>query len=100
MIPTPVPPAGLLEVNNLFKTFISLLVPAAFIVLLIVLVIAGIKFLTSGGESKAVQSATGAVTWAILGVIFLILAWLILRLVEAFTGVSVTNFCIGFKPFC
>lgn len=93
-------PAGIAQLQQLPTKIIGLIVPIAFIALLIMLVFAGIKFLTSGGEPKAIQSASGAVTWAILGVIFLILAWLILRLLEAFTGVNLTQFCIGFKPYC
>lgn len=93
-------PAGLPQLQELFQRIIGLVVPLAFVVLLIMLLYAGFKFLTSGGEPKALQSAGGTVTWAILGIVFLVLAWLVLRLIEAFTGITITNFCFGFKPYC
>ncbi len=89
-------PAGLADLQGLVKRIIQLSVGAAFIALVVVLTIAGIKFLTSGGEAKPIQSASQAVTWALLGMLFLVIAWLVLQLIHAFTGIDVTKFCIGF----
>lgn len=90
------PPAGLPEFQNLLTRLISLSVPLAFMVVTVILAVAGIKYLTSGGDSKALGAAHGTVTWALLGVIFLALSWLILLLIEAFTGVKVTQFNLTF----
>jgi len=87
-------PAGVAELENLVSRIISLSVAASGIALLVVLTIAGFKFLTSGGEPKAIQSASQAVTWALLGMLFLVIAWLVLQLIESITGVQVTKFCI------
>lgn len=89
-------PAGVLQLQQLLLRLINLIVEGAFIVLLIMLVWAGIKYLTSGGEAKPLQQANTTLTWALLGILFLALAWVVLRLIEAFTGVKVTLFCIGF----
>lgn len=88
-------PAGVAELENLVSRIISLSVAASGIALLVVLTVAGFKFLTSGGEPKAIQSASQTVTWALLGMLFLIIAWLVLQLIESFTGVRVTKFCIN-----
>ena len=93
-------PAGVIQLQELFKRVINLSVGLAFIILTVILLLAGIKFITSGGEPKALASASQAITWALLGILWLILAWLILQLIGVFTGVDVLNFCIGFKPFC
>lgn len=87
-------PAGVTELENLFSRIISLFVGISGIALLVVLTLAGFKFLMSGGDTKAIESARHTVTWAFLGILFLIIAWLILQLIEAFTGVRVTKFCI------
>lgn len=87
-------PAGLTAIEKLFAQVIRISVALAFMALLVMLVWAGIKFLTSGGEPKALQSATQTITWALLGMLFLIIAWLVLQLIEAFTGVKVTVFGI------
>lgn len=100
MSPTPIPPAGLPQLQSLIDRFISISVPLAFVVLVIMLSIAGFKYLTSGGDPKGLGSASGTITWALLGMLFLVIIWLVLQLIQAFTGVNVTNFCLGFKPFC
>ena len=89
-------PAGILQLQQIITRVINLSVALAFIALTVVLVISGIKFLTSGGDPKAIQSASQSLTWALLGILFLAIAWLILKLIEAFTGVPVTQFCLGF----
>lgn len=87
-------PAGLNQIEQVFTSIISTIVGLGFIAMLVLLVIAGIKYLTSGGEPKAIQSAHETVTWALLGVLFLAIAWLILQLIGVFTGVEVTSFNI------
>ena len=87
-------PAGLAEIEQVFGNIISVVVGLAFVILLVMLVWAGIKYLTSGGEPKAIQAAHLTVTWALLGVLFLAIAWIILQLIQAVTGVDVTIFNI------
>ena len=89
-------PAGVLQLQQLIVRVINLSVGLAFIALTVVLVYAGIRFLTSGGDSKVLATQSNTVTWALLGILFLALAWLILKLIAVFTGVDITNFCIGF----
>lgn len=93
-------PSGLPQLQDLFQRIIGISAGLAFVALLIMLFVSGIKFLVSGGDPKAISSASNTITWALLGILFLILAWIVLRVIEAFTGVPVTKFCIGFKPFC
>lgn len=93
-------PAGVQQLQELFIRIINLSAGLGFVVILIMLIVTAIKYLVSGGEPKALSSANNSLTWTLLGLVFLVLAWLVLRLVEAFTGVPLTNFCLGFKPFC
>ena len=99
--------AGLDQIELIFKNVISVVVGLAFVAMFVLLVWAGIKYLTSGGEPKAVQSAHQIVTWALLGIIFMAIAWLVLQLIHVFTGIDVTTFnvkalCGDIKtlPFC
>lgn len=82
------PPAGLNEIEKVFGNIISVSVTLAFIALLVILVWAGIKYLTSGGEQKAVQATHQTVTWALLGILFMVIAWLVLQLIATFTGIE------------
>lgn len=91
-------PAGLQDIENLVANIISMVVALAFIVMLVLLITAGFKYLTSGGEPKAIQSAHQTVTWALLGILFMAIAWLILQLIAAFTDIDVAVFNI--KKLC
>lgn len=87
-------PAGLDQIEQVFTNVISVVVGLGFVTLLVMLVWAGFKYLTSGGEPKAIQSAHQTVTWALLGVVFMAIAWIVLQLIHAFTGIDVTIFNI------
>lgn len=91
-------PAGLDQIAGTFQRFISISVGLAFVALLVMVIFAGYKYLASGGEPKAVSSAHQTLTWALLGIFFLAIAWLILLLIHALTGVDVTIFNI--KALC
>jgi len=56
---------------------------------LMFIVIAGIKFVTSGGDPKKLASATSTLTYAIIGLAVTILAFVILRIVQFFLRSSV-----------
>lgn len=88
------PPAGLDQIEQVFTGFISAAVFLAFVASLVMLIMAGIKYLTSGGEPKAVQTAHQTATWALLGILFFAIAWLLLKLIQGFTGIPVTVFDI------
>ena len=93
MVPGP-SPAGLAELEQVFSNIISVVVGLAFIVLVVMLVWAGIKYIISSGEPKSVQQAHLTITWALLGILFLAISWLLLQLIQAFTGIEVTVFNI------
>lgn len=94
------PAAGLTQLQAILVRLIEVSVGLAFVALVVVITWAGIRYLVSGGDAKGLQAATQTLTWGVVGMVFLVLAWLILKLIEAFTGVPVTTFCLGFKPYC
>jgi hypothetical protein len=59
------------------------------------IILSGFRFLTAQGDPKALISARSTITWAIVGLAFIIFAWLILLFISQFTGIDVTRFCIG-----
>ena len=91
-------PAGLDQFEAIVGNVISVIVGLGFIAMLVMVIMAGIKYLTSGGEPKAIQSAHQTLAWALLGLLFFALAWIILQLIHAFTGIDVTVFDI--KTLC
>lgn len=77
-----------------FANVISVALALAGIVVFAMFVIGGLRYLTSGGDPKAVEAARGTLTHAVAGVVILVLAFLILVLVKNITGVDVTRFQI------
>lgn len=51
---------------------------------LMFIVIAGIKFVTSGGDPKKLASASSTLTYAIIGLAVTVLAFVVLRIVQFF----------------
>jgi hypothetical protein len=86
----------LVEFQNLIQRFINLSVYLAFVIVTIMFVYGAIKFITSGGDPKNLQSARQTMLFAVAGLAFMVLGWIVIRLISAFTGVDLTQFCIGF----
>lgn len=82
----------------LFGQVISFVTALAGILFFIMLVVGGIKYLFSGGNPKATESARGTITAAVLGLILIVAAYLILLLLSNFTGLDLTTFSIPQFP--
>lgn len=78
-----------------FANLISAITGLAAIAFFVMLVYGGFRFLTSGGNPKAMEGAQGTMTSAILGLAVIIIAWLILLLIGYFTGIDLTVFTIN-----
>ncbi len=62
-------------------------------VALILVIIAGIKFITSGGDAKQAEGARKTLTFAILGLILIMFSFAILRFIAQTTGLNcITKF--------
>ncbi len=82
------------DLECIFFNLVNVILAFAGIVLFIVIVIGGFKYITSGGNPQSVDGAKKTITYAIGGVVLLALAYLILVLIKQFTGVDVTRFQI------
>jgi len=60
----------------------------------VMIIVGGFKLIFSAGDQAKTQAAQKTLTFAIIGLIMIIGAWLALKLIEAFTGVRVTEFSI------
>lgn len=95
------PAAGIIQVQELLTRIISISTTIAFMALTIWLVWGALKFfITSGGDPKALAHAWGSVTWAFMGLVFLVLAYLAIKLIVEVTGAPVDRYCLGFPPYC
>ncbi len=96
--------AGVLQLQEMLVRFFNISVSLAFFATAYMLIWAGIKFITAAGDPKTLQQVWQQVTWALMGIVFLALAWIFLRAIESFTGAPVSSqFCLGFPgapTFC
>lgn len=75
---------------NILKVAVSLVTVALFAML----VVGGFKFLTSAGNPKSTESAKSTMTYAIIGLVVIIASYLIIRVIEYFTDLNLTEFTI------
>lgn len=66
-------------IDNLVNTIIEKLFPFAGLLTFFFIVYGGYMWMMSGGDPAKVKQAQGTLTWAIIGLIFVILVNLILR---------------------
>ena len=87
------PPAGKFQTSEgigILATYIVLILTSiAGAIAIIFIVIAGIKLVTSSGDEKKLASATGTLTYAIIGLAVVVLAFVIIRLIQFFLGAEV-----------
>jgi len=88
---------GIATISNLsclFGNLVKYALGFVGIVLFVLLIVGGFKYITSGGDPKAVEGAKKTLTYAIAGLIIILLAFLILVLIQRITGVNVTTFTV------
>ena len=90
-VTNPNAPAELGAIVKVIENIIRLLVPIAAIAFFIMMIVGGAQFIFSGGDPKAAAGARSTLTYAIIGIILVVVSWLILLLVQNVTGVDVTT---------
>jgi len=87
-------PASLFQLQDIFGNLVSAALALAGIVLFVMLLSGGLKFITSGGDPKAVDGAKKTITYAVGGLLLILFSYLILLFIKNITGVDVTQFKI------
>lgn len=77
-----------------FSRILSIVVSLAVLALFVMLVTGGFKYLTSGGDQKKTAGAQATMTHAVAGIALMAIAFLIFKIIQAFTGVDITTFTI------
>lgn len=78
-------------VASVVRTLISLLLIVAFVIAVIWMIIAGIQFVTGGGDPKAVSAAWGRIYWGIIGLVVVLGSFAIIVMVEKFFKVNIIS---------
>jgi len=84
--PTPpnVPTGG--TINSFISFGITLLVVIGIISAIIFLLLGSIKWITSAGDKAKIEEARGTITYAIIGIMIIVLSFVILRVIGQLLG--------------
>lgn len=78
----------------LFFNVLQVVAALAGLAFFVMFISGGFNYLFSGNDDKKVAAASSTLTMAIIGLVGVIASYFVLRLIQNFTGVSVTNFII------
>lgn len=87
-------PPKISDLSTLFNNAVTAIIALAGIVLFIMLIVGGVKYITSGGDPKATEGAKNTITYAIGGLLLILLSYLILVILSRITGADLTKFTI------
>ena len=79
----------------IFQNVVASILFLAGIVLFVMLILGGFKYLTSGGNPESAAGAQKTITYAIIGIVLIALSYLILVVIQDITGANVTNFSVN-----
>lgn len=86
------PPSNLLppvQPGQLLQGIIRIILILAFVVAFIFLLIGGVRWILAGGDKTGVEGARNMVTGALIGLVVVLAAFAIIRLVEIFFGIQI-----------
>lgn len=84
-------PATLEQLPPLLANLIFWLLIFSGTIAVIIIIIAGIRFIVSGGETKTVDTAKKAMTYAVFGLLIVFFSFMILNVIGYVTGTA----CLG-----
>jgi len=75
------------QLEDIFRNILNIIVRFAGVAAFIMIIIGGFQYLTAGGDPKKAESAKNTITYAVLGLVLLIIGWFILKFISEFTGI-------------
>lgn len=81
----------------LFANIVNAVTLLAGIALFAMLTVGGYKYLTSGGDPKKTEEAKGVLTYSFIGLMIIIGAYLIIRVIATFFGDPIGSSLLKFK---
>lgn len=77
------------DILAVVRAAIQFILVAAFVLAFIFLIIGGIRWIVAGGDEKGVAGARGMITSALIGLVIVLVAYALIRLVEIFFGFNI-----------
>jgi hypothetical protein len=86
---TPPPTLKTTDLGKLVSGALGIILVIAVLATFVFLIIAGLRWITSGGDKAAVETAQKQIQAAILGLFIVFAAWALMLIVEQFFGISI-----------
>ena len=86
--PLPTGPGGINTVGDLVNRIVQFLIPLAAVILLLVFIWGGYDFMMSQGNPEKVKSAQAKLTTGIIGLVLLLMAYALVRLISSIFGLG------------
>lgn len=87
--------ATIKSAETLFSNLLSITIQLIGFATFLMIIIGGFKYLTSGGDPKATETAQATITKGIAGLVLAVASWFILQFIADFTGANILDFSIG-----
>ena len=86
--PLPTGPGGINTIGDLVNRIVQFLIPLAAVILLLVFILGGYDFMMSQGSPEKIKSAQAKLTTGIIGLILLLMAYALVRLISSIFGLG------------
>ncbi len=81
--------------STFIPNFIGLALVAGVLIFFFMLILGAIQWISSGGDKQALEAARGRITSAVIGIVILLAAFALLKIVETFFGINILTLDIG-----
>lgn len=89
IVPSQLNQPGVTNIVAIIRGVVQFILVIAFVIAFIMLLVGGIRWIVAGGDEKAVAGARSTITAALIGLVIVLVAFALIRLVETFFNVSI-----------
>jgi len=82
---------GNVTITSIISALVIFVLIVAALVFFFMLVIGGIRYITSGGDKGQTEAARGQITAALIGLVIVFAAWAIINLVNIFFDINILS---------
>lgn len=89
-------PLTTITFEGVIQALISLVLIVAALIFFFMLVLGGVRWITSGGNKEQTEAARSQLTAAIIGIVIVFSAWAIIQIIQRFFGITIMGGGAGF----
>ncbi len=87
---------GNVSIASIISALVIFVLMVAALIFFFMLVLGGIKYITSGGDKGKTEEARGQITAALIGLVIVFAAWAIINLVNIFFDINILQLNVPF----